>query len=55
MLIRKETDIKTKETMDNIEQLSCGHQNNLLLANRVSGKCPKGCVVDKHGNRVAQP
>ncbi len=27
-----------------IEYLPCGHSNNLKLANRESGVCPKGCV-----------
>ncbi len=32
------------EVLTTIEELDCGHVNNLKLKNRVSGKCPKGCV-----------
>lgn len=37
-------DLKSKKvTVTHIEYLECGHQNNLKLPDRESGKCPKGC------------
>lgn len=35
--------IEDAGTDNQIEQLACGHQNNLNLAGNSSGKCPKGC------------
>ncbi len=37
------TDKKTKVTLDHLELLPCGHQNNLRLKDREEGVCPKGC------------
>ena len=48
MLIKYEIDCETKVKLDFIENLSCGHQNNLLMIQSDGkkskpGVCPKGC------------
>jgi len=37
------------------ERLTCGHQNNLLLAGNKEGVCPKGCLVINEGKINEEP
>ena len=44
----------SKKTEVHYEILSCDHMNNLKLANRTKGVCPKGCSNPKVLSQVTR-